>query len=184
MEDQQIIQLYWQRDEQAIAETDRKYGAYCRKIAADLLGSREDGEECVNDAYHQLWQLIPPQRPVLFKAYLGRIVRNLAINLWHRAHAQKRCQGMDLLLSELEDCLPAPQDVAREVEAAQLGEIISRWLTALPREDRALFVRRYWHGTALKELAAERGLSPGRLAQRMYRLRLGLKDTLEKEGIF
>ena len=183
MEDAQIIDLYWQRDENAIRQTDCKYGAYCRKIALNLLGSREDAEECVNDTWHQAWLLMPPERPLRLKSYLGRIVRNISVNLWHKNHAGKRGNGLELLLSELEDCLPSGQNVEREVEEARLGEVISGWLRTLPRNDRVLFVRRYWYGDALNSLADEWGISPGKLSQRMYRLRRSLRAVLEREEI-
>lgn len=183
MDDRQIIELYWSRDEQAIAETDRKYGAYCRAIAMNLLGEHRDTEECVSDAYHQAWRSIPPQRPVSLRAWLGRVVRNFSLNRWKRDRAMKRGGGMECLLGELEECVPSPQTVERRLESEQLGAVISAWLRELPREDRVLFLRRYWYGEALKELARERGESAGRLAQRMYRLRAELRRALEKEGI-
>ncbi len=184
MEDTQIIDLYWQRDETAIAETDRKYGPFCGSIALNLLGVREDAEECVSDTWHQAWLSMPPQRPDKLKAWLGRIVRNLSINRWRRNHAQKRYGGVEQLLSELEDCVPSPQSMEKELEDAELGELISRWLKLLPQEDRVLFTRRYWHGAALKDLAEERDIPPAKLAQRMYKLRLSLKSALEKEGVY
>ncbi len=183
MDDRQIIQLYWQRDERAVAETDRKYGAYCRAIAMNLLGERRDAEECVSDAYHQAWRSMPPQRPDCLRAWLGRVVRNLSLNRWQRARAKKRGGGMECLLSELEECVPSPRTVEGQLESERLGAVLSGWLHQLPREDRVLFVRRYWYGEALKDLARERGERAGRLAQRMYRLRAGLRRELEKEGI-
>ena len=183
MEDAQIVELYWQRSETAIAETDRKYGAFCYRISMNLLSSRADAEECVNDTWHEAWRQMPPQRPGRLKPWLGAIVRNLSVNLWHRNHAQKRDRGMEQMFSELEECLPSPQTVEREMEARELGQAISAWLYALPEEDRVLFVRRYWYGMPLKELAAGQKLAPGKLAQRMYRLRLDLKSALEREGI-
>ena len=170
MEDVQIIELYWQRNEQAIAETAQKYGAFCHSIAKNILSIDEDAEECVNDAFHQAWNAIPPQRPVRFRAWLGKTVRNLALNLWNKNHAQKGYAGMTLLLTELEDCIPAPQTVEREIEEKELTGILERWLRSMDREDQVLFVRRYWNGMALKELAKEQAVSPGKLAQRMYRL--------------
>ena len=183
MEDVEIIELYWQRNEQAIAETAQKYGAFCHSIAKNILSIDEDAEECVNDAFHQAWNAIPPQRPVRFRAWLGKTVRNLALNLWNKNHAQKRYAGMTLLLTELEDCIPAPQTVEREIEEKELTGLLERWLRSMDREDQVLFVRRYWNGMALKELAKEQTVSPGKLAQRMYRLRLSLKAALEEEGV-
>ena len=183
MEDVEIIELYWQRNEQAIAETAQKYGAFCHSIAKNILSIDEDAEECVNDTFHQAWNAIPPQRPVRFRAWLGKTVRNLALNLWNKNHAQKRYAGMTLLLTELEDCIPAPQTVEREIEEKELTGILERWLRSMDREDQILFVRRYWNGMALKELAKEQAVAPGKLAQRMYRLRLSLKAALEEEGV-
>lgn len=183
MEDAQIIDLYWQRDEAAIAATQEKYGPFCHRIAKNILTVNEDAEECVNDTYHQAWKSIPPQRPAKLAAWLGKVVRNIAINLWNKNHAQKRNQGMTELLSELEDCIPSTTTIERELEGKELSAIIDAWLYSLKREDRVLFVRRYWTGTPLQELAAAWQIPPGKLAQRMFRLRNSLKLALEKEGV-
>ena len=184
MEDKQIIELYWQRNEQAIAETDQKYGAFCFGIARNILSIHEDAEECVNDTYHQVWNAIPPQRPVHFRPWIGRIVRHVAINLWNKNHAQKRYAGMTELLHELEECISAPQTVEQALDEKELAGYIDRWLRSLDRDDRTLFVRRYWLGTPLNELAEELHIPPGKLAGRMYRLRIDLKTVLEKEGVY
>ena len=183
MEDAQIIDLYWQRDEAAITETAQKYGTLCRSIAKNILTVREDAEECVNDTYHQAWNAIPPHRPERLGAWLGKVVRNLALSRWEHDHAQKRYSGMTALLSELEECVPAPKTVEGELEDKELSRLISAWLRTLEREDRVVFVRRYWYGTALQDLAVERGVSPGKLAQKMFRLRRSLRNALEKEGV-
>ncbi len=182
MEDQQIIELYWNRHERAIAETQQKYGRYCRRIAESLL-SPEDAEECVNDAYYRMWNLIPPERPRKLRAWLGKLIRNMAIDRWRKDHAQKRFSAMEEMLGELEDCVPSPRTVENEVEDAQLGEVISQWLLSLTPGDRVLFVRRYWYGIPLNQLARQQGITCGALSQKMHRLRLNLKSTLEKEGI-
>lgn len=184
MEDSKIIDLYWQRDKNAITETDRKYGAFCHKVSMNLLSVHEDAEECVNDTYHQAWLQMPPQRPYKLKAWLGRIVRNISINLWHKNHTKKRYSNMEQMLSELEDCIPSSQNVEHEIEAAELGGVITTWLLSLPQDDRVLFVRRYWHGIPLNSLAKEEHITSSKLAQRMYRMRLSLKEVLEKEGIY
>ena len=184
MEDSDIIDLYWQRDKNAITETDKKYGVFCYKVSINLLSVHEDAKECVNDTYHQAWIQMPPQRPYKLKAWLGRIVRNISINLWHKNHTQKRYNGMEQMLGELEDCIPSSQNVEQEIEDAELGKVISTWLLSLPKDDRILFVHRYWHGTSLNNLAQERHIPSTKLAQRMYRLRQSLKAALEKEGIY
>ncbi len=107
MEDPQIVELYWQRDETAIAETDAEYGGFCRRIAQNLLGIREDAEECVNDVYGEAWSSMPTERPEKLRAWLGRVVRNISIDRWRQNHAQKRYAGMESLLSELDECVPA-----------------------------------------------------------------------------
>lgn len=183
MEDHTIVELFWQRNEDAIAAVSEKYGAYCRTIAGNLLASAEDAEECVNDAWHQAWQRIPPQRPVHLRPWLGKVVRCIAMNCWNRNHAEKRGGGMEQLLGELAESVPGGTDPERVLEDAELGEAISRWLKTLPKEERVLFVRRYWYGFSLQELAAQRGVPPAKLAHRMARLRRSLRSALEKEGI-
>lgn len=182
MTDEQIIRLYFDRDQMAITETDRKYGSYCFRIASNLLG-REDSEECVNDTYHAAWTHIPPEVPQSLKAFLGRIVRNLSISRFRRSHAGKRSCGTDVLLSELEDCLPSPQAVEDEADSRELSRLISSWLATLSGDDRALFVLRYWHGTAVQELAEKCGCTPNAISLRMRRLRKGLKHYLEAKGV-
>ena len=182
MEDREIVALYWARDERALTETDAKYGAFCHAVALGLLSVREDAEECVNDAYQAAWESMPEERPDKLRAWLGRVVRNLSIDRWRKNHRQKRCAGLETLLSELDDCVPSAEDVEQTVEAAELGRAVDAWLRTLPEDDAALFLRRYWNGAPLQTLAKERGVAPNKLAQRMYRLRLGLRDALEKEG--
>ncbi|MBD5161694.1 MAG: sigma-70 family RNA polymerase sigma factor [Oscillibacter sp.] len=183
MEDVQIIDLYWLRDERAIRETDIKYGGFCHKIAMNILHSFQDSEECVSDAYGRCWDTMPPQRPMSLRAYLGTILRNLSISRYRSGRAQKRFGGAEVLLSELNDCVPAPENVQRTLEAAELGDFINRWLRGLETEDRALFVHRYWNGDGVKELAGELGVRPNALTKRLLRLRESLRRSLEKEGL-
>lgn len=182
MEDLQIIDLYFERNETAIAETASKYGRFCHNIALNILSIDADAEECINDTYLQAWNSIPPQRPAKFRAWLGRVVRNIAINLWNKKHCQKRYAGMEQVFEELEDCIPSPETVECQIEEKELTEVINTWLTSLSRDDRVLFVRRYWYGQAVNKLAKEVGMESKKLARRMYGLRQNLKSTLEKEG--
>ncbi len=182
MDDAEIVGLYWARDESALEATRTKYGGFARSLAVNLLGSAEDAEECAQDAYLALWRSIPPERPESLKAYLGRIVRNTAADIWNRAHAKKRDAGLTVLLSELEDCLPSPSDPQAELESRELGRAVSAWLRTLDADSRALFLRRYWYGQELKTLAREWGVSANALAQRTRRLRISLRAALEKEG--
>lgn len=183
MEDEAIVALFWQRNENAIAACQQKYGGFCGSIARNILGSAEDAEECVNDALGAAWDSIPPQRPRQLRIFLGCVTRNLALSRWRSANAQKRGSGMCQLLGELEDCVPDVHTPETALENQTLAACIEDWLRGLPKAERVLFLRRYWLGTPLKELAAAAGETPAKLAQRMYRLRGGLRAALEKEGI-
>lgn len=184
VEDQSIIELYFRRSERAISETEAKYGGYCGAIASNILTQQEDAEECLNDTWLAAWNDIPPSRPNCLRAYLGRLTRNLAITRYRYTHAEKRRSGMDLLLSELEDSLPAPVGVEQTMEQAELSRILRDWLDDLAAEDRKLFIRRYWYGVSVKSLAAEAGTKDNLMAQRLLRLRRKLKQRLEQEGEF
>ena len=182
MDDLDIVELYHRRDERAISESDRKYGAMCRSISERLLGVREDAEECVNDTWLAAWNSMPPERPRSLGAFLGRITRNLSVSRWRREHAGKRYDGIDVMMSELEDCIPSTESVEYTVERRLLGELISEWLDGLDRCDRAMFVRRYWYGDTVKELADAAGERANTCSQRLSRLRRELRDFLESRG--
>ena len=183
LEDSQIIQLYWDRDTSAIAETDAKYGAYCMKIAYNILDSGSDAEECVNDTYYKTWDTIPPQRPEAFPPFLGKIVRNIALDRYRYNHAQKRSGKMDSVLSELEDCIPAGDTTVEQFEASAVSEIINRYLAKLSKEKRIIFVRRYWYSQSIRDIAKAFAMSEGQVKSILFRLRNGLKEALEKEGV-
>ena len=183
MTDEAIIGLYFERDQQAIAESDTKYGAFCQYLAANILQNREDAEECVNDTWLTAWNRIPPTRPERLKVFFGRITRDVSIDRWRHNRAQKRYNGTELLLSELEDCVPSTQNVEAAMELRELTEAIDRWLGALEPEERVAFVRRYWHGEPVKDLANHFAVSPNQMAQRLRRLRLRLRQALEAEGV-
>ena len=182
MEDVQIIALYERRSEQAISETEQKYGSYCQCIARNMLAF-EDAEECVSDTWLTAWNRIPPTKPLCLRAFLGRITRTLAISRWRGLHTQKRGEGMTLLLTELDECLPAPNGVEDAFEGRELTRLLSDWLRALPREDCILFLRRYWYGISVKQLAEETNCTENQMAQRMRKLRSVLRQKLEQEGI-
>jgi len=183
MEDANIVRLYLNRDETAITESQSKYGRFLTFLSKNILSLKEDAEECVNDTYLTAWNRIPPVIPESLKAFLGRIVRDISISKYRANHAAKRYSGMDLLLSELEDCLPSADTVDRNLERSELSGIINNWLLTLPSESRNLFVRRYWYGDSVKLLAFESGCSQNTMAQRMFNLRKALKETLEREDI-
>lgn len=197
LEDSGIIELFFRRDEAAVASCREKYGAMLRRIAYGILCSREDSEECENDTYLRTWNHIPPEKPASLGAYLGRIVRNLALNYVERKNASKRC-GNTLLFSELEQMLPgngketgnslweaaaAKDSIADRIDEKVLTELIEKWLRGLEKEERILFVRRYWYGDDIKELARRYMTTPGKLSSRLFRLRERLRGYLEKEGV-
>lgn len=183
MEDRLIVGLYWQRQEQAIVESQRKYGRFCHRIAENILTLREDAEECVSDTWIRAWNTMPPQKPDSLRAFLGRIVRNLAISRYRANHAEKRYAGMDLLLSELGECVPAADCVEAAADAAELSRLLSDWLRALPDAERTVFIRRYWNGETIRDLARRAGMSPSGVQRLLTRLRKQLHAHLEREGI-
>ena len=183
MEDSAIIALYFDRNEDAIRETDKKYGAFCRKVAFNILSVNEDTEECVSDTYMKVWNLIPPERPIKFMAWLGKIVRNTALGMYTKLHAKKRFNGMELMLDELSDCIPSDVSLEKELEDKEITEAINTWLKSISTEERYLFIRRYWYGDAVNELAKQQKVSPHTITQRLYRIRERLKVYFEKEGI-
>ena len=184
MEDQKIIELYFRRDEAAIRETEAAYGPLCLRIAMNILSIREDAEECVSDTWHQAWNRIPPTKPLSLRAFLGRITRDLSISRWRQNHAKCRYDGMEILLSELDECVPAPSATEKAAELRDLTEHLAAWLRGLSREDRVLFLRRYWYGDSVDKLARERGEKSNTVSQRLLRLRKRLRETLEAEGVW
>lgn len=184
MTDADIVALYWARDEQAIAQTAQKFGAYCRKIAANLLGSPEDAEECENDTWLAAWNSIPPSRPDKLAPYLGRITRNLALDLRERQNAKKRGGGqMNAVLDELEFLLPAGNHTAQEVESAETARSISAFLRNQPEQARNIFIRRYWYCDATADIAKRYGIGESKVRVTLHRMRAKLKTHLEKEGV-
>lgn len=184
MEDRQIVDLYWARSEAAISETAAKYGKYCYSISFRILHSREDSEECVNDAYLSAWKAIPPRRPDKLAAFLGKITRNLSLNKWERYNAEKRGAGqVPLALDELRECVPAPGGGERIVDDLALAEALDRFLGALSEESRKLFMRRYWYLSPIKEIAADYSMSESKVKMSLLRAREQLRQSLEKEGI-
>lgn len=183
MEDSTIVQLYWDRDEYAIPATDEKYGTFCHRIASSILDSREDAEECVNDTYHRTWNTIPPQRPGSLGAYLGRIIKNLSIDRYRRERAQKRFHQLDVSLSELEECLPGQNDPEEQAECSALAESLNRFLAQLPKQKRIIFLRRYWHGQTVEEIAADYGRSRSSVYATLTGVRKELRLWLTGEGL-
>ena len=183
LEDSMIIDLFFERSEQAVAELEQKYGAAVRKAAGNLLRDRLDVEECANDTYLSVWNSIPPQRPGCLGAYVCRIARNQAVSRLRSETAAKRNSGFDLVLDELADCIPSAADVEAEIEGKELAQAVNRFLSTLAYDDRFLFVRRYFFADSIKDIAAEMGRKENRLSVRLFRLREKLRKTLVKEGL-
>ncbi len=183
LEDRLILDLLFERSEQAIGELDRKYGAAVHRTAANILRDPQDVEECANDTWLAAWNSIPPRRPEPLGGFLCRIARNLAVSRLRANTARKRDGRYDLVLDELAEAIPSNMDVETEYDAKELTEAINRFLAAQSREDRSLFVRRYFFGDSPEELAARTGSSRGRVGVRLFRLREKLRKSLQKEGL-
>lgn len=183
MEDHAIIELYWQRQETAIQETAVKYGAFLSGLSWNILRSHSDAEECVNDTYLRAWNAIPPQRPSAFKLWLGRITRNLSLDRWRKAKAEKRSGDLEVLLGELDVCVPAPQSVEKQLEDVEIAAVISGFLRTLSAQNRTMFLRRYWYGQSIAEIAAALHCGEGKVKSSLFRTRAALRETLEKEGV-
>ena len=177
MDDFSIIELYWRRDENAIAETARAHGRFCLGVSMNIVGNRADAEECVNDTYLRTWNSIPPQRPTSLRAFLGRIVRNLSIDRYRENHAACRNADLTVALDELASCLPAPDEAQGELVA-----LLEAFLYTEAMLDRQLFVGRYWHAYPVKELARHYGLTANAVSLRLSRVRERLRAYLEERG--
>lgn len=175
--DATIIALYFARNEQAIAETAAKYGRLCMQVSMNIVESRPDAEECVNDTYLKTWNAIPPTKPNSLCAFLCRITRNLSLNRLREMNTAKRCRNLTLSLSELEDCISVD-----EARASELPGLISTFLTGLDETDRKLFMGRYWHAMPVKELAQAWGMTPNAVSLRLHKTRESLRAYLEEGG--
>ncbi len=185
MNDCDIVELFFDRSEQAILETGKKYGRYCHTIAYNILRNKEDAEECVNDTYLKAWNSIPPKRPNRLQTYLGKITRNLALNKLEQSTAQKRGKGqVPLVLDELAECIPDTKSSTDIVEDMYVKELLDCFLDALPTETRIIFIRRYWYMSSVKDIAREYKLTESNVTVTLFRTRKKLKEFLEKEGCY
>ncbi len=185
MEDSDIVDLYWARSENAISETDRKYGRYCGAIAFNILHSREDSDECVNDTWLRAWNAMPSERPGLLGAFLARITRNLSLNRFRALHAEKRGAGeLPCLIDELEECVPDNRrSVETEIDGQQLTTLVNQFLAGLAREHRVFFVRRYFYADSVGYIANRCGVSESKVKSSLMRSRNRLRALLEREGV-
>ena len=183
IDDEMIIDLYWARNPQAIEETQLQYGEKLSRMAFQILENREDSEESVNDTYLRTWNSIPPQRPQFFFAYLAKICRFLCFDLLDRKNAQKRNAAVVELTDEMQQCIPDSRNEDK-VQGEQIGQNITAFLRTQSKQDRLLFMKRYWYGVSIKELAQQMKISESSTKVRLHRIRSRLKKFLESEGIW
>lgn len=184
MNDLQIVDLYWQRNSDAIGYTEQKYGNYCLSISRNILSNFLDAEECVNDTWVGAWNSMPDNRPGNLRVFLGTITRRLACSRLRMECAQKRGNGqIPLVLDELDACLPTAPSVAQVVEAKQLEKAINDFLHTLPEQDCNIFLRRYWYAESIDQIARRYDLLPNTVKSSLYRSRRKLRAHLEKEEL-
>jgi RNA polymerase sigma-70 factor (ECF subfamily) len=183
LSDEEIIDLYWQRQEQAIKETDLKYGRYLFTIAYNIVHDRLDCEECLNDTYLGTWNAIPPQKPNPLLAFVCRIVRNISIDRHRMNAAMKRDTTYDVAMSEIEYCVADPVSVEDRIEAKVLARLIENFLDTLSEENRVIFMRRYWFSDSYADIAAQTGLSEKNVSVRLTRTRKQLREYLIQKEV-
>ena len=177
MNDQEIISLYFDRNEQAIKETDTKYGKTCMQVSMNILHSRPDAEECVNDTYLKTWNSIPPTKPHSLCAFLCRIIRNLSLNRLRDMKAARRSRDLTVSLEELEDCIPLPDE-----QSPALAALLEDFLSGQDATDRALFMGRYWYACSVGDLARRTGMTANAVSIRLHKTREKLRAYLEERG--
>ena len=185
MDDSKIIDLYWNRSEKAISETDTKYGKYCFSIAYNILTNEQDAEESVNDTYWAAWNQIPPKRPQWLSVFLGKIIRNISINRYKARTARKRGSGeIELALEELEECIPGPCNLDQELEMKELEAKIRCFLQTISETNRIIFLKRYWALESVPQIAEEMCISLSKVKSCLHRTRGKLRHYLQKEGYY
>ncbi len=183
MEDKDIVKLYWDRNERAISETSAKYGQYCTHIAMNILNNRQDAEECVNDTYVNSWNTMPPHKPALLSAFLGKIVRNLSFNKYRHEHRLKRGgYEISLILDELNEIVSDKESIEDNLIGEEMTKAISKFIKTLPDEKRYIFIRRYWYSDSIKAIADKCGHTENSVSVELSRIRKKLSDHLKKGG--
>ena len=183
VEDKNIVDLYWNRKDSAIVETSEKYGSYLFKISFNILYSKEDSEECVNDTYLKAWNSIPPNRPKLLKAFLGKITRNLSIDLYRKNRTKGRSGEVEIAIEELEGVIPSSEDIFKTLDEKYLVEKINEFLERINRQDRKIFLLRYFYLHSSKDIEKLTDIKVSTINTILYRTRNKLRKHLEKEGI-
>ena len=184
IDDEKIIEMFFERSEQAIRELDNKYGKICHNLSYNIVNSRQDAEECVNDAYLGAWNAIPPVHPSPLLSYIVKIVRNISLKIYWRKEAAKRSGHYKITLEEIEDCIADQKTVEDEIETRELARIIGEFLDTLTLENRVIFMRRYWFADSYRNIARFMGLSEKNISVRLARIRGKMKQYLvEREVI-
>ena len=184
MDDAKIVDLYWSRSEQAISETEAKYGRYCRTISYNILADTSDAEECVNDTWLKAWNSMPTHRPSLLAPYLGKLARWLSLNRLRDENSLKRGGGeLPLALDELAETLDSGMDTARELEIKELNRELRHLLDELGKKERDVFISRYWYVASIAEIAEKSGFSESKVKTMLYRTRKKLLQQLKEEGL-
>ena len=178
MEDSQIVDLYFQRDQEAIRHTQSKYGAYCYHVSMNILSCHSDAEECVNDTWLRTWHAIPPHRPQVLRTFLGKITRHLSINRFKENRRLKRRRDLVVAFEELSECISLPEDTTDSTLCAYLDEFLAK----LDAFDRQLFMGRYWYGRSVQDMAQYHGMTANAVSQRLKRTRQQLRSFLEERG--
>lgn len=183
MEDSKIIEFYFDRDEKAISESEKKYGGYCKSIAFNILRNKEDLEECVSDTWLKTWNSVPPTHPKSLKAFFAKLTRNGAFNIWEKESAKKRGSGeLTMVLDELAECIPDSKTVEDEIDLREITSLINSFLYGIPERERNIFIRRYFFTESVKEIAKRYMMKPGAVSTALFRTREKLRTALEKEG--
>ena len=183
MDDKSIVDLYFSRDQEAITQTDKKYGHYCYRIAYNILTNKEDAEESVSDTYVAAWRAIPPRRPSVLSTFLGKITRHIAIDRWRERNASKRGGGeVPLALEELQDCVAGMQNVEMDYERKEIIKAYVKFLDALPVTERRVFLCRYWYVDSVEAIADKFGFSQSKVKTMLHRTRAKLRKRLAEEG--
>lgn len=183
MDDKRIVDLYWERNEDAIKETSLKYGRLCTYIANNILSNNEDSEECVNDTYLAVWNIIPKQRPNKFSVFISRITRNLALKKYEYISAAKRNPSAVTSLEELGDCVSGKDSIESEIEKKHIQITINKFLWQQIEEKRNVFIRRYWYFDSIDSICQATGFSQSKVKSMLYEMRKKLRKYLESEGI-
>lgn len=184
MDDKAIVDLYWERDENAISETAEKYGRYCYTIAFNILSDAEDAKESVNDAYLNAWNSMPPHRPTILSTFIGKVTRYVSLKKWREKHAQKRGGGnVDLAYEELSECISAHTSIDDEFENQELARVIDRFLDDLPALEQKVFVCRYWYFDSISAISKQFGFSESKVKSMLHRIRKKLRIRLSEEGV-